>query len=165
MLNLGSMCLCKSCLCSGTQQRWGMWVSMTEWCVSHLSTIKRAKLSYYNKFWKVEGKMARQFRIQLVNQILHVFHCTRQTVINRTLCSWPLFQMPLCQEGTGPELGSVSLHCTMFWFLLTPSCCWAAKTSQHLSVPQVAFLVAQWQLLHGWLRSLLRLTEVKLCRH
>lgn len=98
--------------------------------------------------------MARQFGIQLVNPILHVFHCMKQTVINRTLCSWPIFQMPLCQEGTGPELGSVSLHCKMYWFLLTPSCCWAAKTSQHLAVPQVAFLVAQWQLLHGWLPSL-----------
>lgn len=113
--------------------------------------------------------MAKQFGIQLVNPILHIFHCTKQAVINGELCSWSTFQMPLCQGGAGPELGSASLHCKMYWFLLTPSCCWPAKASQHLAVPHGASLVVGWQHPCGWLWSplrlaaLMRLAEVQLC--
>lgn len=104
--------------------------------------------------------MAKQFGIQLVNPILHIFHCTKQAVINRELCSWSTFQMPLCWGGAGPELGSASLHCKMYWFLLTPSCYWATKASQHLVVPHRASLVAWWQHPRVWLWSLLRLAAL-----
>lgn len=56
--------------------------------------------------------------------------------------------MPLCWGGACPEVGSASFHCKTHWILLTLSCCWAAKSSQHPDVPHGISLMPQWQ--HSW---------------
>lgn len=85
--------------------------------LEHRKESQTVTLQY---IWEAEGKMAKQFGIQLVNPIFHIFHCTKQTVISRELCSSATFQMPLCWGGPGPELGSASLHCKMCWLLVPP---------------------------------------------
>lgn len=99
MLNLGSVCSSKSWLCPRTRQRWRMWVSMTEWCVSHWNTIKRAKLSHSNKFGKLKGKWPGSLEFSLWTQYCTFFTSRNKLLLTGRFVLDPYFKCPCVRKG------------------------------------------------------------------